>query len=80
MCLVAGALYIKVRLDPTKPDFTHYATFSADYCSEGEAGNYFKKQNIKYLMNKFSKIFIAGHNGMVGKAIVNLLKKKNLEI
>jgi GDP-L-fucose synthase len=27
-------------------------------------------------MNKFSKIFIAGHNGMVGKAIVNLLKKK----
>ena len=30
-------------------------------------------------MNKFSKIFIAGHNGMVGKAIVNLLKKKKFK-
>jgi len=30
-------------------------------------------------MNKFSKIFVAGHNGMVGKAIVNLLKKKKFK-
>ena len=29
---------------------------------------------------KCKKIWIAGHNGMVGKAILRNLKKKNLEI
>lgn len=29
------------------------------------------------LINKNSKIFIAGHNGMVGSAILRYLKKKN---
>ena len=27
-------------------------------------------------LNKKSKIFIAGHNGMVGKSILNVFKKK----
>ena len=36
-------------------------------------------RNIKISMelNKKSKIFLAGHNGMVGSSILNLFKKKN---
>ena len=28
------------------------------------------------MINKYSKIFVAGHNGLVGSAIVRKLKKK----
>ena len=31
-------------------------------------------------LNKKSKIFIAGHNGMVGNSILNVFKKKNIRI
>ena len=31
-------------------------------------------------MNKQNKIFVAGHNGMVGSALVRLLKKQNVEL
>ena len=31
-------------------------------------------------MNKSSKIFIAGHKGMVGSSLVRLLKKQDIEI
>jgi hypothetical protein len=30
------------------------------------------------MLNKNSKIFVAGHNGLVGSAIVRKLKKKRL--
>ena len=30
-------------------------------------------------MKKSDKIFIAGHNGLVGSAVVNLLKKKGFK-
>ena len=29
------------------------------------------------ILNKNSKIYLAGHNGMVGSSILRLLKKKN---
>ena len=32
------------------------------------------------MINKNDKIFVAGHNGLVGSAIVRKLKEKNLEI
>jgi GDP-L-fucose synthase len=32
-------------------------------------------QNLKFIMNKNSKIYVAGHNGMVGSAIVRKLKE-----
>ena len=31
-------------------------------------------------MNKKKKIFIAGHNGMIGSAILKKFKKKNFKI
>ena len=31
------------------------------------------------MINKNKKIFVAGHNGLVGSAIVRALKKKNLQ-
>ncbi len=31
------------------------------------------------MLNKNSKIFLAGHNGMIGSAIYRALKKKNLK-
>ena len=31
-------------------------------------------------MNKNHKIFIAGHKGLVGSAVLDLLKKKDLKI
>ena len=33
----------------------------------------------KNLMKKTDKIFIAGHNGLVGKATLDLLKKKGFK-
>ena len=32
------------------------------------------------MIGKKSKIFVAGHNGMVGSALVRLLKKKNIDL
>ena len=38
-------------------------------------------QKLKFIMKKSDKIFIAGHNGLVGSAAaVNLLKKRDLRI
>ena len=31
-------------------------------------------------MKKSDKIYIAGHNGLVGNSVLNLLKKKDLKI
>jgi len=31
-------------------------------------------------LNKNIKIFLAGHNGMVGSSLLNILKKKNIKI
>ena len=31
------------------------------------------------MINKNTKIFVAGHNGMIGSAIVRALKKKNFK-
>ena len=32
------------------------------------------------MINKNTRIFIAGHRGLVGSAVYKLLKKKNLKI
>jgi len=29
------------------------------------------------MLNKYSKIFVAGHNGMIGSAVIRKLKKLN---
>ena len=39
-----------------------------------------KIKNRGYLINKKSKIFVAGHNGLVGSSIVNCLKKMDMKI
>ena len=31
------------------------------------------------MIKKSDKIFVAGHNGLVGSAVLRLLKKKNLK-
>ena len=35
---------------------------------------------VKKIVMRKKKIFVAGHNGMVGSALIKLLEKQNVEI